>query len=79
MCTLSVLCIFPLRLPFLRMCVQESRRAYACVCVCSQTNLCKLCFSFEHPFDVAVYLFISLPAKALSQRLGLQRIERALL
>jgi len=50
-----------------------------CVCVCLQTNVCRLCFSFEHPFDVAVYLFISLPAKALSRQLGLQRIGRALL
>lgn len=40
-------------------------RAGVCVCVCLQTNVCRLCFSFEHPFDVAVYLFISLPAKAL--------------
>lgn len=48
-----------------------------CACVCLQTNVCKLCFPFEHPFDVAVYLFISLPAKASSQRLGLRRIERA--
>lgn len=62
-----------------------SRRMYAreptrwCVCVCLQTNVCRLCFSFEHVFDVDVYLFISLPAKALPPRLGLQRIGRALL
>lgn len=62
-----------------------SRRMYAreptcwCVCVCLQTNVCRLCFSFEHVFDVDVYLFISLPAKALPRRLGLQRIGRALL
>lgn len=54
-------------------------RANARWCVCLQTNVCRLCFSFEHLFDVAVYLFISLPAKALSRRLGLQRIGRALL
>lgn len=43
------------------------KRANACwcECVCLQTNVCRLCFSFEHLFDVAVYLFISLPAKAL--------------
>ena len=76
---------FSPRLPFFSLagCVQESRCAlvYVCVCacVCLQTNVCRLCFSFEHPFDVAVYLFISLPAKALSRRLGLQRIGRALL
>ena len=76
---LSVLCIFSPRLPFFSLagCVRESRCAL--VCVCLQTNVCRLCFSFEHPFDVAVYLFISLPAKALSRRLGLQRIGRALL
>lgn len=81
MCMLSVLCIFPLCLPFLsrRMCAREPMRAGVCVCVCLQTNVCRLCFSFEHLFDVAVYLFISLPAKALSRRLGLQRIGRALL
>lgn len=60
-------------------CVRESQCELVCVCVCLQTNVCRLCFSFEHPFDVAVYLFISLPAKALSRRLGLQRIGRALL
>lgn len=54
-------------------------RANVRLCVCLQTNVCRLCFSFEHPFDVAVYLFISLPAKAFSRRLGLQRIGRALL
>lgn len=58
-------------------CVRESQCAPLCVCL--QTNVCRLCFSFEHPFDVAVYLFISLPAKAFSRRLGLQRIGRALL
>ena len=70
---------FPLRLPPLsrRMCVREPMRTS--VCVCSQTNVCRLCFSFEHLFDVVVYLFISLPAKAFPRRLGLQRIGRALL
>lgn len=59
--------------------VCERANACWCECVCLQTNVCRLCFSFEHLFDVAVYLFISLPAKALSRRLGLQRIGRALL
>lgn len=60
-------------------CVRERADARLCECVCLQTNVRRLCFSFEHPFDVAVYLFISLPAKALSRRLGLQWIGRALL
>ena len=80
MCMFSVLCIFSPPPPFFlsrRMRAREPMRAD--VCVCLQTNVCRLCFSFEHPFDVAVYLFISLPAKAFSQRLGLQRIGHTLL
>lgn len=82
MCMLSVLCISPaLRLPLLsrRMRAREPTRSSVCVCVRArlQTNVRRLCFPFEHPFDVAVYLFISLPAEALSRRFGLRRIGRA--
>lgn len=67
---------FPLRLPLLsrRMCAREPVRAVVCLRVCLRANVCRLGFPFEHLFDVAVYLFISPPVKALLRRLGLQRI-----
>lgn len=46
MCMLSVLCIFPLCLPFLsrRMCAREPMRAGVCVCVFANERVQALFF-----------------------------------
>lgn len=78
---LSVLCIFPPPSAFsLSPDVCERAGARRCVFTCVFANeRVQAWFPFEHLFDVAVYLFISPPVKALLRLLGLQRIGCALL
>lgn len=78
---LSVVCTFPPPPAFpLSPDVRARARARRCVFTCVFVNeRARAWFPFEHLFDVAVYLFISLPVKALLRLLGLRRIGRALL